>query len=90
MVGAPYDGGGSTLPGTAYVIYGPFAGGAYFLPDADALLVGENVDDQAGYSVAFAGDLNSDGVDDLLIGAPSYSSFSINAGAVYVVYGGNP
>ncbi len=37
-------------------------------------------DDNSGYSVSGAGDVNGDGIDDLIIGAP-------NAGQSYVVYG---
>ncbi len=40
------------------------------LDTADAIFRGETDWDQAGYSVAFAGDVNADGYDDVLIGAP--------------------
>ena len=43
---------------------------------------------QAGLTVARAGDLNGDGHDDLLIGAPGDDEVARNAGAVFVVYGG--
>ncbi len=39
-----------------------------------------------GSSVSNAGDINGDGIDDILIGNPNYKS---NKGVVYVVYGGN-
>ncbi len=46
---------------------------------------GEFPGDQCGYSVSAAGDINGDGHDDVLVGAPGYAS---NTGRVYVVFGG--
>ncbi len=43
--------------------------------------------DLTGYSVSTAGDLNGDGYDDLLIGAPVDRLVDAGSGAVYVVYG---
>jgi hypothetical protein len=40
---------------------------------------------QMGYSVSSAGDINRDGYDDVIIGAPNAQEFAGNA---YVVYGG--
>ncbi|OJA03318.1 integrin alpha, partial [Bathymodiolus thermophilus thioautotrophic gill symbiont] len=49
---------------------------------------GENVDDRSGVSVSSAGDVNGDGLDDLIVGAyladPSGTN---NAGKSYVVFG---
>ncbi len=39
---------------------------------------------KAGYSVAAAGDVNGDGLADMIVGAPAVSS---NAGRSYLVYG---
>jgi len=45
---------------------------------------------RSGQSVAFGGDLNGDGIDDLAIGASSASPNSNrSAGQGYVVFGGN-
>src|SRR4051794_28012141 len=40
-----------------------------------------------GYSVSRAGDVNGDGFDDLIIGAPGESTNGYSAGASYVVFG---
>ena len=44
-------------------------------------------DDKFGYSVSFAGDLNNDKIDDIIIGAPSNDEKGIDAGAAYAFYG---
>ena len=44
--------------------------------------------DFSGYSVASAGDVNGDGFDDLIIGAPNVYVSSYYVGASYVVFGG--
>jgi len=40
-----------------------------------------------GYSVASAGDVNGDGYDDVIVGAPYYTNGQTNEGRVYVYYG---
>jgi hypothetical protein len=62
------------------------------LANADASFVGEAEDEAVGYSVAFAGDVNGDGYDDLLVGAylaspVGASGVLTNAGKVGVVFG---
>ena len=53
----------------------------------DYLIQGANANDQAGTSVAF-GDLNRDGLDDLIVGAPNVDGpGGQDVGAVYVFYG---
>lgn len=43
--------------------------------------------DVAGYAVSFAGDMNDDGLEDMLVGAPDESSAADGAGAAYLVFG---
>ena len=50
-------------------------------------IIGESSDDQSGTSVSSAGDINGDGYDDLIIGAPNATSNGNSGGTSYVVYG---
>ncbi|NIN93627.1 MAG: DUF11 domain-containing protein [Anaerolineae bacterium] len=80
--------------GIAHLILGrPEAdwGMHYPLTDADASFVGEQASDQAGRRLSGAGDVNSDGHDDFIIGAPHNQRGSelegIHAGTAYLIYG---
>jgi hypothetical protein len=73
--------------GTTYVVFGP-VGGRLDPSDSDALLVGEVEIDYAGTSTASAGDVDADGLRDILIGAPNNDEGGDHAGAAYLVHGG--
>ncbi len=80
--------------GLVYVLYGPLelsTGQSRSLAEADVLLSGEGKYHEAGTSIASPGDVNGDGVDDLLIGAPGYndpqSDDDTDIGAAYLVLG---
>ncbi|MFH0818959.1 MAG: integrin alpha [Patescibacteria group bacterium] len=74
--------------GGAYVVYGQSGDlSDMVLSSADVKYYGESNNDFAGYSVASAGDVNSDGYDDILIGATGDDTVATDAGAVYLIYG---
>ncbi len=85
LVGAwGHDGSGSAA-GAAYLALGPISG-SVSLTQAEAQLLGEQTHDNAGSSLAWAGDLDGDGQHELLIGAPGYPAGE-DQGAAYLLYG---
>ncbi|MBM3934297.1 MAG: DNRLRE domain-containing protein [SAR202 cluster bacterium] len=73
--------------GEIYVVYGPVTQvGAYWLSSAtttDLTIKGATAGDLSGSALG-SGDVNADGIQDLLIGAPGAGS---NSGKAYVVFG---
>jgi hypothetical protein len=57
------------------------------VPPADVMITGEGPDDDFGWKVAPAGDVNGDGVPDLIVGAPSNDAVADFAGRAYLFYG---
>jgi hypothetical protein len=72
--------------GAVYVMFGGSALASRTLSSADLVFTGEAAGDQFGSSFAL-GDVNGDGLADLVVGAPLNSYFDANAGRVYVFYG---
>ena len=86
-ISAPHaSGGGASYPGRAYLFRGPLAG-AVSGASADLVLPGEAVGNSAGAALAGGRDLNRDGYDDLVIGAPDNSEVGEVAGKAYAVFG---
>jgi len=84
IVGAR-DYNGFTLDGRVYVYYG----GALIDSLPDIILDGHD-GEAFGVSVGSGGDLNSDGFEDIVVGADENSEAYWGAGKVYVFFGGNP
>ena len=72
---------GARYAGKAFIYFG----GPSLDATPDVTLTGESSGSWFGNSVASAGDVNGDGIDDVIVGAPNYSS---SAGRVYVFFGG--
>ena len=85
LIGAYNESAGGSGAGVAYLVLGPLSG-TKDLSLADAVLVGEEAGDGAGYSVA-AGDLDGDGFEDFLVGAMGNDTGGSSAGAGYLVLG---
>lgn len=89
-VTAPNNDAGGNNAGAAYVVFGKATGTEVRLASlgtAGFRIVGERAGDNAGWSIASAGDMNGDGKGDLVIGARSNDGNGKNAGAAYVVWG---
>lgn len=95
IVGVPLKDGVGRDAGAAYVIFGKSGAtrgdinlGTISAQDGFAIEGGQ-VDGEAGYKVSSAGDVNGDGFDDLIVGAPGSGSYygKYDAGHAYVVFG---
>lgn len=93
LVGSPRAKGGGSYGGSVFVVFGKTAAFSENLA-VSALngtngfrIDGEASGDEAGSALSMAGDVNGDGIDDILIGAYSTETGGKSAGSVYVVYG---
>ncbi len=93
LIGARYGDPNGSNSGESYVVFGSAQG---FAPSFDLsaldgsngfLINGINADDNSGHSVSSAGDINADGIDDILIGAHLGDPNGSNSGETYVVFG---
>ena len=95
VIGSPLgltDAAGCT--GVAHVLFGPFAPGTRDLRTVSRggmTITGARCREFAGTSVAGAGDVNGDGLDDVIVGAPGGSpddeGLAVASGRAYVVFG---
>lgn len=84
IVGAPST--SQTETGRVFLIFGQSAIYSTQALDLQTIFTGETIGDSFGNSVANAGDVNSDGLNDLLLGALGYGQIAEGAGAAYLVY----
>jgi hypothetical protein len=86
IIGAYSNDDGGTSAGAAYLVLGSATPTSANLSTA-IQYSGESAFDNAGISVAGAGDVNGDGYSDLLIGAPGDDDTNTDTGAAYLVLG---
>ena len=86
----------ASAAGHSYVVFGQASGWAASLDLSDLdgttgfRIDGIDGSDRSGRSVSGAGDVNGDGFDDMLVGAPHADpSSNSNSGQAFVIYGGN-
>jgi len=89
LIGAEEDGTAHHRGGATYLIFGRTTGfpAIYDLPFADVVLLGENMFDYSGTEVSSAGDVDGDGLDDIVIGANGNDDVGSRTGKSYLFYG---
>ncbi len=98
IVGSRYAQQNNEMPGSAYVVFGNASGfpasvSLATLDGSDGFRMDGVVSGSSlGAQVSAAGDINGDGVDDFMIGAPQQQKVTVDgtltwAGAVYVIFG---
>ena len=90
LVAAPLRHAGAYFDnGETFLFLGRTSGWAtdMLLTEADASFLGENYDDESGSALAGGGDLDGDGLDDLVIAATGADHLEDNGGAVYLIAG---
>jgi Ca2+-binding RTX toxin-like protein len=93
LIGSGREAPASGPRNAAYVIFGKSDGNQIDLDDiargkGGFAIVSEGGSDRAGFAVSSAGDVNGDGFTDLMIGAPFHDASAVDAGAVYILFGG--
>ncbi len=96
IIGSPYSDANGANTGSSYVVFGRTDGFGNEVDLADIrngdgsegfVIDGLNAQDQSGWAVSGAGDVNNDGIDDLIIGAFAADPHGLNSGEAYVIFG---
>ncbi|VVH50369.1 RTX toxins and related Ca2+-binding proteins, partial [uncultured Gammaproteobacteria bacterium] len=95
IVGAVYADPNGSSSGKSYVVFGKANSSAINLsgiadasnPTGGFVINGEVAGDRSGSSVSSAGDVNGDGLDDLIVGAYGANPNGINSGKSYIIFG---
>lgn len=85
-VGALCYSGGASCGGAAYVLSDPPEGSSS-IDDVSARIASSEEDAALGSSIDGAGDINADGYDDMVVGAPYESSVTMSNGAAFLFLG---
>jgi len=84
---------GANLSGSTYVVFGRVLGFPALLNINDLngatgfRIIGQSPGDRSGIAVSSAGDVNGDGIDDILVGANAADPNENSAGSSYIVFG---
>jgi hypothetical protein len=85
IVGAPFYANGQVKEGRVFVYHGSASG---LSATADWTAESDQIDANFGISVGTAGDVNGDGYDDVIVGAPSYNNIpNLDEGKAFVYHG---
>ncbi|MCC6706794.1 MAG: FG-GAP repeat protein [Gammaproteobacteria bacterium] len=93
LIGAPQIPVGNDHPGASFLLFGQGAAPAAPLDLANlnasqgVRINGVNASDRSGKLVSFIGDINGDGLDDVLISSSDASPHGADSGSNYVVFG---
>ncbi len=86
IIGAPYNDATGVDAGAIYVFYGSSSMTDTSASNADNISYGKSTGEHFGWSVSRAGDVNNDGWNDAIIGAPGFDNNTyVDAGKAYVM-----
>jgi hypothetical protein len=87
VLGSTGDDDGGSQSGAFYVMFGGAAMADRSVADADVLLHGDSSNDRVGSNASGVGDIDNDGIDDLVMGTPYVAENGSNAGGAYIALG---